>query len=264
MASGEEILEKAKILVVDDDEVTVQLYLAMLRKAGYQKVWSIRNPLEARRLFLEIRPDLVLLDMHMGAMDGMEVMQQLHAEIPEGEYLPVVVVTADVSKEVRLNALLQGAKDFMTKPIEWGEFMLRIRRRLESRFRFIEMQQTIDRLLEARAGKSTEVAGDRSAPSSSEKRGAGAKAQQSAAATAVLGRLDAIAALIDEERYPDARTRLRGTGWRADVELKGIPAEVLERSQQWIDTGYEALSGFHLDAMLALNALLQVRRLIQS
>jgi DNA-binding response OmpR family regulator len=258
MTSGEEILRTAKILVVDDDEVTVQLYMTMLRRAGYQHVWNTRNPSEARRLFLEIRPDLVLLDMHMAPMDGLEVMRELQGEIPEGEYLPLVIVTADASKEVRLNALKQGAKDFMTKPIEWGEAMLRIRTRLESRFQFVEMQRTIDRLLEAKASES--AAADPVDPASRPM----ASVSEPRAAAVLLKRLDSIAQLIDEERYPDARDRLRGDRWRADLDLRGIPADVLKRAQQWVDTGYDALAGFHVDAALALNALLQVRRLLKS
>lgn len=259
MIGWEEIALKAKLLLVDDDSVMIQLSTAMLRKAGYTQIWSTQDPAAARQLFLEIRPDLVLLDMNMVPLNGMEVMRQLQAEIPEGEYVPIVMITADASKELRLEALDKGAKDFMTKPVEWSEAMLRIRTRLESRFRFVEMQRTIEQLRQGSASPTRVSNG--AAPAKLEGR-AVVTGSGSPAPALLLQRLDRIAELIDSERYADAREKLRGTRWLMDVDVATIPGQVLKRAQQWVDTGHDALSGSDLDFSLARNALLQARRVI--
>ncbi|MBW3630754.1 MAG: response regulator [Gemmatimonadetes bacterium] len=265
MAGWEEITDTAKILLVDDDPVMIKLCTSMLQKAGYQHIWSTQLPMEARELFREIQPDLVLLDMHMAPLNGIAVMKQLRDEIPDGEYVPIVVFTADVSSELRLEALDKGAKDFMTKPVEWGEAMLRIRTRLESRFRFLEMQRTIVDLRQGSGPEPTRGPGVRASwtPSSSGQPSGRAESSTSTASL-LLNRLDSIAELIDQDRYADAREKLRGPRWLEDLDVQGIPLPVLKRAQQWIDTGHDALAGPDLDVGLARNALLQVRRVISS
>ncbi|MBW3631283.1 MAG: response regulator [Gemmatimonadetes bacterium] len=261
MASWDEIVRTAKILLVDDDAVMITLCTTMLKKAGYQHVWSTRKPTEARQLFREIRPDLVLLDMNMVPMNGMEVMQQLQGETPEGEYVPIVMITADVSRELRLEALGKGAKDFMTKPVEWGEAMLRIRTRLESRFRFLEMQRTIEQLRRSPGGEGAGAAGDATSAGSNNQGGMNPQLARSTVA-ALLNSLDSIAELIDLERFAEARERLRGRRWLADTDVRHVPPQIVTRVQQWIDTGHEALCGSDLDIGLARNTLLQARRVI--
>jgi DNA-binding response OmpR family regulator len=143
MISWKEILRTARILVIDDDRISVQVITAMLEHAGYENIWSTHDPVAAPELFREIQPDLVLLDLRMVPVDGMEVMRQLQEQIPREAYLPVLVITGDDSDQANLNALLAGAKDLVTKPIDRVETMLRIRTQLETRFRFLEMERTI-------------------------------------------------------------------------------------------------------------------------
>jgi putative two-component system response regulator len=146
MISWNEIVRTAKILVVDDDRISVRVITAMLENAGYQHIWSTDDPVAAPDLFRQIRPDLMLLDLHMVPIDGMEVMHQLQDEIRRDAYLPVLIVTGDESDQANLNALLTGAKDLVIKPIDRVETMLRVRAHLETRFLFLEMARTIERL----------------------------------------------------------------------------------------------------------------------
>ena len=146
MDRWEDIAGRAKILVIDDDRMTIQIFTGMLARAGYRKLWTTDDPERALELFRRVDPDLVLLDLHMSPIDGLEVLRRLHAEIPPDDYLPILVVSGDVSDEAKLNALLLGAKDFIAKPVDLVETMLRIRIRLETRFRFLQMQQTIELL----------------------------------------------------------------------------------------------------------------------
>ena len=125
MQAGE--LEKARILMVDDHEVNIRLVEHFLLGAGYTSIRAIQDPREAEPLFVEFQPDLVLLDLQMPHMDGFEVLEALRPHIPEETYLPILVLTADVTPEAKQKALSRGAKDFLVKPFNSTEILLRIR-----------------------------------------------------------------------------------------------------------------------------------------
>jgi putative two-component system response regulator len=76
--------------------------------------------------------DLVLLDLHMPELDGVAVLEQLRADAPPNTFLPVLVLTGDASRDARKRALAAGAKDFVTKPFEMDEVLLRIHNLLET------------------------------------------------------------------------------------------------------------------------------------
>jgi putative two-component system response regulator len=130
-----------RILIVDDQENNVRILERMLRKAGYDDLFSATDPRAAIPLFLEHQPDLILLDLHMPYLDGFGVLEQVAAFVPEGTYLPILVLTADISAEAKQRALSMGAKDFLAKPFESTEVLLRIRNLLEARFLYLELQQ---------------------------------------------------------------------------------------------------------------------------
>jgi putative two-component system response regulator len=94
------------------------------------------------------RPDLVLLDLHMPHMDGLEVMDRLN-QIIEASYLPIVMLTGDLTPEARREALSRGAKDFVNKPFNPDEVLLRIRTLLETRFLYLQIQSQ-NQMLEAK------------------------------------------------------------------------------------------------------------------
>src|SRR5688572_28659784 len=104
----------AKILVVDDEPSNVRLLERLLARAGYQHVVATTDPRQVLELFRRVEPDLVLLDLMMPHLDGIAVLAQLTAEIRAGEYLPVMVLTADATLGARHRALAAGAKDFLT------------------------------------------------------------------------------------------------------------------------------------------------------
>src|SRR5436305_5209896 len=88
---------------------------------------------EVAGLFEEWRPDLILLDLHMPYLSGFDVLEQLGRLIPETDYLPILVLTADITAGTKQLALSAGAKDFLTKPFDSTEVVLRIRNLLETR-----------------------------------------------------------------------------------------------------------------------------------
>ncbi len=126
-------LPPAKILVVDDEPSNVRLLERMLELFGGLEWRCTTDPREAIPLFAEFQPDLVLTDLHMPHMDGYQVMEELKQIIPENVFLPIVVLTADVTPETRRKALFAGASDFITKPLDTIEVQLRLRNLLENR-----------------------------------------------------------------------------------------------------------------------------------
>jgi putative two-component system response regulator len=123
----------ACILIVDDEPPNVKVLKRVLAVAGYRRVTAITAPLEAIARFSEIEPDLLLLDLHMPEIDGVAVMERLRAEMPVSEYFPILMLSGDASPEACQRALAMGASDFVAKPFDMHEVLLRIRNLLETR-----------------------------------------------------------------------------------------------------------------------------------
>lgn len=135
----------ASILIVDDEEANVDLLESFLADEGYENITSTREPRQALSLFTAVKPDLVLLDLHMPHLDGFEVMRQLSRAIPLDDFVPILVLTADITAEAKQRALSEGAKDFLTKPLDAVEVVLRIRNLLETRLLYLEQRAARDR-----------------------------------------------------------------------------------------------------------------------
>ena len=129
MLSSADIL-RGKILIVDDRQVNVLLLEQMLGGAGYISVASTMNPDEVCRLHRTIRYDLILLDLEMPGTDGFQIMEGLK-EVETDGYLPVLALTAHPAHKLR--ALQCGAKDFISKPFDLAEVLMRVHNMLEVR-----------------------------------------------------------------------------------------------------------------------------------
>jgi cyclic di-GMP phosphodiesterase len=143
----------ARILIVDDEERNVEMLRRLLGHAGFTRLESTTDSREAASLYVQHRPDLILLDLHMPHLDGLGVMAQLN-EIAEATYLPILVMSGDETPEARREALSRGAKDFVNKPFQIDEILLRIRTLLETRFLYLQIQ-TQNQLLEAKVRERT-------------------------------------------------------------------------------------------------------------
>jgi putative two-component system response regulator len=127
----DEGLSELRILAVDDEDLNLVVLRRTLERAGYKRVITVQDPSRVPNLFLELKPDLVVLDLHMPGMDGFELMGRL-APIAGGRSgVPFLVLTGDVTEEVRRRALEAGARDFLTKPFSPTELVLRVRNLLE-------------------------------------------------------------------------------------------------------------------------------------
>jgi putative two-component system response regulator len=124
----------AKILIVDDEQPNVILLERILAEAGYTDVISTTSSATVRDLVGDSRPDLILLDLHMPGKDGFGVMEELAASFDPTALPPILVLTADITREVKHRALSAGAHDFLTKPLDMQEVLLRIGNILNIRF----------------------------------------------------------------------------------------------------------------------------------
>jgi adenylate cyclase len=142
MLEPAEIL-KAKVLVVDDMQANVLLLERMLGGAGYTCVTSTVDPRAVCELHAKNRYDLIVLDLQMPGMDGFQVMEGLKPIEKDG-YLPVLVITAQPDHKLR--ALQAGAKDFISKPFDVAEVLMRVHNMLEVRLLHLEIHRKNDEL----------------------------------------------------------------------------------------------------------------------
>jgi CheY-like chemotaxis protein len=143
-----EIIATSKILIVDDQDANLLLLERLLQHAGYRNYMSLADSRELLDKYRVFQPDLIVLDLMMPKLDGYAVMKQLAGWLPSGIYLPILVITADVSRTARQKALTLGAKDFITKPIDAAETTLRIYNLLLTRWLYRQMELRSRRCVE--------------------------------------------------------------------------------------------------------------------
>jgi putative two-component system response regulator len=130
--NSDTLLQRMKILIVDDEPANVALLQEILVENGYARMETVLDSKLALDTCKEFQPDLVMLDLMMPPPDGFAILEALRSENDENP-LPVVVLTADTSEETKRRALAAGATDFLCKPFDHIEVVLRIRNLLVSR-----------------------------------------------------------------------------------------------------------------------------------
>jgi putative two-component system response regulator len=112
--------------------LNTRLLESIFSKSGYKNVTSTNDSRQAKDLYAQIKPDLLVLDLNMPNLDGFGVMEQLR-ELDHDSYLPILVISHEEDQTVRFKALQSGAKDFLNKPYDRVEVILRIRNLIEVR-----------------------------------------------------------------------------------------------------------------------------------
>jgi putative two-component system response regulator len=125
---------KSKILVIDDEPMNTALFEAILADNGYAHVTSINDSRVALQTCRAFGPDLILLDLMMPHFDGITILEALRSG-PDGVHVPVIILTADGTEDTKLRALDAGATDFMLKPFDLTEVLVRIKNLLALRHR---------------------------------------------------------------------------------------------------------------------------------
>lgn len=123
----------SEVLIVNDDPVNVAIVERMLMRNGFTGVRSLTDPLQFRDAFVAQRPDIILLDLQMAHLSGLDVIAETRRLCGTNEYLPILAITGDVTSDTHSRALAAGAIDFITKPFDEAEVVLRVLNYLEVR-----------------------------------------------------------------------------------------------------------------------------------
>jgi putative two-component system response regulator len=223
-----------RILIADDVEDNVWLLQALLTQSGYEHVHSTTDPREVMQMYAELQPDIVLLDVHMPGVDGLTLIRELRRSNSGGPFLPVVMLTGDLSAKIKRDALEAGASDFIAKPFDATEVLLRVRNLLSLRTLHARLRDE-NRTLEARVKERTDAL--------------------AASRIEVLERL----AMATEARDDVTGEHTRRVGVLAGelAELIGLPSEQVElirRAAPVHDIGKIAIPDSVLHKQGALNA----------
>ncbi|MHB0958099.1 MAG: HD domain-containing phosphohydrolase [Pirellulaceae bacterium] len=122
-------LSTARIMIVDDEEVNILTVQHVLKAEGYRKFITTTQPQEAMNLLREYRPDVLLTDIHMPLVSGLDILQD-KARDPSLQYIPVIILTATTDATTKRRALELGASDFLTKPLDRNDLVPRVKNAL--------------------------------------------------------------------------------------------------------------------------------------
>ena len=126
-----ELITSARIFIVDDEATNLKLLNKLLTSEGYGQFVLIQDPREVLDRYKEERPDLILLDINMPYLDGYQVMDQLKA-LNDPLLPPIIILTAEYNRAHLLKALSEGALDFVGKPFDRTELLMRVRNLLQA------------------------------------------------------------------------------------------------------------------------------------
>jgi DNA-binding NtrC family response regulator len=124
---GVGIMKETSILVADDDLGAQRALIQVLKKEGYS-VEGVSSAAAALEKLRDHAPDLLITDIRMERMDGMELLREVRAQWPD---LPVIIMTAFASIDTAIRSIHEGAYDYVSKPYEIGELRLTVRRALD-------------------------------------------------------------------------------------------------------------------------------------
>lgn len=122
-------LRDAKVMIVDDEPILIDVIQILLEDAGYTNLLTLDEPTRALDMLLKRRPDVLLLDLIMPGKSGFDLLQDIRNE-PMLRYMPVIVLTAASDPDTKLQALELGATEFLSKPVDSSELVLRLRNAL--------------------------------------------------------------------------------------------------------------------------------------
>lgn len=153
----DQTLKRSRILMIDDAPNNLLLVELMLDDLGYRDFVGIDDPRRALDAWEALAPDLILLDLHMPHLSGLDVLAQIRGAERPG-FLPILMLTADASSEAKVRALSNGANDFLTKPFDDVEVKLRIENLLRVRHLHRQLCDQNAHLEEKVAARTAELA----------------------------------------------------------------------------------------------------------
>jgi len=127
-----------RVLIVDDEPANVELLKAYLEDVA-DEIRGVTDSSQAEKVFKEFAPDLLLLDLHMPAPDGLTLLKRLSKARDNAGYLPVIILTGDNDRAARKAALELEVDDYLIKPLDRDLVRLRARNMLQTRHLFKEV-----------------------------------------------------------------------------------------------------------------------------
>jgi signal transduction histidine kinase len=147
-------LRQARILLVDDEIGCLSLLENVLSRLGFANLRKLANAQQILQEFDRYQPDLLITDLAMPSLPGVELVKRIRAHLPDDEFLPVLVLTGNTDPRVKRQALLAGATDLLLKPFDASELQMRIHNLLQMRLQRIEIQNQ-NALLEMKVAERT-------------------------------------------------------------------------------------------------------------
>jgi putative two-component system response regulator len=149
-----------RILIVDDESVNVKIVRKYLRDVGFSDIVSTSDSTEVFDLMEESPPDVLLLDLVMPVLEGMEILERIRSD-SKWARLQIVILTASTDKETKIEALRLGANDFLNKPVDASELIVRVRNALFVKSHFDQMDSYSRRLEEEVVARTAELMASR-------------------------------------------------------------------------------------------------------
>ena len=143
-------------MVVDDEEVTILTVQHHLKKEGYEHFITTTKPREAFELMRRQEPDIVLLDIRMPEVSGLDILRAKGLDSTL-EHIPVIVLTATTDPDMKRLALDLGATDFLTKPVDPNDLAPRVRNTLAVKKHYDQKAEQAARLEEIVRQRTAEV-----------------------------------------------------------------------------------------------------------
>ena len=137
----EDNLKQARILIIDDQVGNICLLQSVFNRTGFVNHTSLTDSREAIRRIFELQPDLILLDLNMPNVTGFDVLHELRTNLPPTAFLPVLVVTGESHPKTKRKSLAAGATDFLQRPFDMTELLMRIRNLLRTRLLHLELEK---------------------------------------------------------------------------------------------------------------------------
>ena len=156
----QELAETTKILIIDDEPINVKVCQKYLKELGYKQCVGLSDSTRAIAQITEDKPDLVILDVMMPVVSGVDILRELRSK-PELSQIPVLILTAATDRNTKLSVLELGASDFLTKPIDPSELAPRVRNVLTVKQHQDNLKNYANRLEEAVQHRTIELEASR-------------------------------------------------------------------------------------------------------
>jgi adenylate cyclase len=135
----------ARVVIIDDQKTITMLLSKFLKNAGYSFITSVNEPLQAFKVCQEVIPDVIFLDINMPFLSGFDLLELFQNDTQLAQ-IPVIVLTSDQEQETKYKALTHGAIDFLPKPFEEPEFLVRLNNALEIYYKRKELENKLNEL----------------------------------------------------------------------------------------------------------------------